>query len=65
MDKDFMQINEKELTDVVGGLSPVQKKSFMISATSEDAISYLRWCGITPSDKAFHSLMKEWREEHS
>ena len=67
MDKDFVQLNEEELKDVVGGLiDPRKKHLFLQTKTLEYAMEYLKKeCYITPSHHEFKSLMKEWETKHS
>ena len=66
MEKDFVKLNEKELKDVVGGVSLNyrDKELFVNMATAQEASDFLMKCSIRPSDPAYRIYMDQWNAKN-
>ena len=67
MDKDFMQLNEKDLENVVGGtdaLNYPDHMNFLKLGTQREAIEFLRSHGFYPSDQRYGEYMNLWKAAH-
>ena len=62
MDKDFVKLNDEELTDVVGGVSLnySDMKEFENLDTAKEASEFLMNHGIRPNDSGFKVYMDKW-----
>ena len=67
MEKDFAQLNDKDLQDVVGGvgLKYTEMSVFEKLTTELEAREYLIKCGVRPSDEAYRLYMNAWLAKHS